>query len=129
MGDLMIVKVVGLNEVVFRDAAATFTVRDKRIWTNDLSLFSETVDLSLKGSVGFDQTLEFIMSIQYSNAVLRGALDTGGIVPMVIQQAGEMISRYRIRGTMKKPVYEKEGLPVGKAVGKGIGNLVQSLVQ
>lgn len=125
MGELVIVKVEGLETVTFHEANATFKIRDQKLWTEDLTLFSETVDLSLKGWVGFDQKIDMTMFIQYSNDVLRGALDTGGIVPMVLQEAGALISRYKITGTLMKPDYTKEGIPVGRSIGKKISSLFQ----
>ena len=107
MGNLPFVKVIGLEEVVFKNMSAVFQIHDKKIWSENLHLASDTVDLSLKGSVGFDQTIDMIMDIQYSNDVMRGAYDTGGLVPFVVQQAEQMISQYRISGTLKNPKYDK----------------------
>lgn len=107
MGRLPFVKVMGLEEVVFKNMSVVFQIHDKKIWSENLHLSSDTVDLSLKGSVGFDQSIDMLMDIQYSNDVLRGAAETGGIVPFVIEQAEQMISQYRVSGTLKNPKYEK----------------------
>ena len=123
MGSLPFVKVLGMEEVVFTDLSATFDIHDKKIWTENLNLMSSGVALRLKGSVGFDQNLDLLMNIRYSPDILRGAEDTGGFVPLLIQEAEEFISEYRIRGTLKEPKYEKVPLPVGKVVGKKISSL------
>ncbi|MBI3253104.1 MAG: hypothetical protein HYZ52_07370 [Candidatus Omnitrophica bacterium] len=113
MGELPFVKVEGLDRVVFKSLSGTFKIHEKKIWTQDLSLFSDTVDLSLKGSAGFDKNLDMVMDIQYSKDVLRGAEDTGGLAPFMVREAGNFISQYRVGGTIEKPVYDKLAMPPG----------------
>ncbi|OIO39346.1 MAG: hypothetical protein COT00_01310 [Candidatus Omnitrophica bacterium CG07_land_8_20_14_0_80_50_8] len=124
MGKLPFLKVEGLDFVTFHDLTTTFNVHGQRVWTQNLDLSSDPIDLSLKGSVGFDQTLDLVMDIQYSNSVLLGAMDTGGLAPFIVRQAGDFISQYRISGTLKEPKYEKAGLPIGRVIGKKISNLL-----
>lgn len=107
MGNLPFVKVEGLDVVEFTNVDANFTIHDKKAWTQDLRLLSETVDLSLEGTVDFNQTLDMIMNVRYSEAVIRGAYDTGGLVPFVVQQAENLISQYKVSGTLKEPRYDK----------------------
>jgi hypothetical protein len=115
MGHLPFVKVEGLDSVVFSQMNTTFNVRNKRITTDDLSLQSQTVSLSLKGSVDFDQNLDFLMSIRYSGDVIRGAQDAGGLAPFMVQAAESSISHYKIGGTTKKPTFDKLPLVGTKA--------------
>ncbi len=129
MGELPFVKVIGLDEVVFRDGHADFDIRDRRFWTKNLNLYSETVDLTFDGSVGFDQTLDLVMDIRYSAGIFEGAVETGGIVPFVVQQASGLISQYKISGTLKKPKNEKILLPPVRSVGKKLGDIVQGVVR
>lgn len=107
MGHLPFVKVVGLDQVVFHALNANFKIADKKSFTQDLTLDSDTVHLVFKGHVGFDQTLDLIMWIRYSDAVIRGAVDTGGIVPFVVEKAEQFISQHKISGTLKSPKNEK----------------------
>ena len=107
MGHLPFVRVEGLDLVEFTSLNASFTVSDKRVWTQDLRLLSETVDLTLEGSAGFDAGLDFTMDIRYSDDVIRGTYDTGGLVPFVVQQAENSISQYRVSGTLREPKYDK----------------------
>lgn len=107
MGNLPFVKVIGLDQVVFHALNANFKVADKKIKTDDMTLHSDTVHLRFKGHVGFDQTLDLVMWIRYSDAVFRGAVDTGGIVPFVVEKVEQIISQYHIGGTIKTPKNEK----------------------
>ena len=129
MGELVFVKVEGLDRVVFHSLSGTFKVQDKKIWTKDLTLNSETVDLSLRGSIDFDQSLDFLMDIQYSRDVMRGALATGGLVPFVVQEAGSMISQYKVSGTLSKPKYDKAGLDATKILTSQISGIFQTLTR
>lgn len=107
MGRLPFVRVEGLDDVTFTDATGTFRIARKRIWTDDLNLRSATVHLSLKGSMDFDQNLDMLMNIQFSNDIIRGAYDTGGFVPFIVQTAERSISAYKISGSFRAPKYSK----------------------
>jgi hypothetical protein len=126
MGDLVFVKVEGLDVVLFRSLSGTFVIDNKKLWTDDLSVFGDTVDLSLKGAIGFDQTLDLLMNIRFSADILRGAVDTGGLVPLVVQQASAFISQYRITGTFSKPSYEKIGKVEADAAVRRVADLLAS---
>jgi hypothetical protein len=101
-----------------------FTVHDKMVETEDLNLKSATVDLALAGHVDFDQKLDFLMDIRFSDDVILGAMDTGGIVPFVVQRAEGLISKYHVGGTLSAPKYEKSFnvnvLPVGKKMASAV---------
>jgi hypothetical protein len=127
MGNLPLVKVRGLDLVVFRQLTADFLIREKRVWTENLHLFSDTVALTLKGSAGFDQTLDLLMNIRFSKDVMLGALDTGGIAPFVVQEVEDFISQYKITGTFKSPKVEKIPIAMGQVIGKKISGLLQNL--
>lgn len=107
MGQLPFVQVEGLDHVTFNDMSGAFSIHDSRIWTEDLSLRSQTVSLTLKGSMRFDQRLDFLMSIRYSGDVMRGADDAGGLAPFMVRMAQNNIPLYRIRGSLATPIYEK----------------------
>ncbi len=129
MGELPFLKISGLDLVIFRSLSGTFLIQGQRVWTDNLHISSQTVNVSLNGSVGFDQTLDMLMSIQYSSDVIQGAFQTGGLVPFVVQQAEDFISQYKISGTLKEPRYEKTGIPGSRAIGKKVGSLIQALVR
>ncbi len=127
MGSLPFVKVEGLDVVLFHTLSGTFVIQDKKIWTQDLTLNSDTVDLSLKGSLSFAQELDLLMDIQFSRDVLRGAMNTGGIVPFIVQEAAQFISKYRISGTLQNPKYEKADASVIQGVGNTVGSIFKNL--
>lgn len=129
MGNLPFVKVLGLDEAVFKEMNGTFAIRQKRVWTNDLSIRGDSVDLGLSGSGGFAQDLDLAMNIQYSDAIIKGAFDTGGIVPFVVTQAEGLISTYHVGGTLKDPKFEKHFVAPQKTLGRGLAGVVQAVTQ
>lgn len=124
MGNLPLVKVEGLDWVTFEEVSATFLVKDERLHTRDLALLGDSVDLSLEGTVGFEGTLDLVMDIQYSNEVLEGARLTGGFVPLVVHQAGNAISQYKVSGTLGEPKYDKMLLPTPRGAVKRLTGAV-----
>ena len=127
MGNLPLVRVEGLDWVTFEGLSATFEVQGRKLHTEDLTLLGDSVDLSLDGTIGFDGNLDLVMDIRYSDAVMQGASLTGGFVPLVVQQAGNAISQYRIGGTLNEPKSEKMLLPTGRAMGRKLTGVVQGL--
>ncbi len=114
MGHLPLLKVEGLDVVTFEALSADFQVHDKKVHTQDLTLLGDSVDLSLRGTIGFDESLDMAMSIQYSDAVIQGARLTGGLAPLVVQQAEKYISERHVGGTVKAPVIEKTSTRQGE---------------
>ncbi len=107
LGQLPLVKIEGLDRVTFTDLSGSFLVKDGRMWTEDLSVKSETVFLTLKGSLDFSQNLDLLMSIRYSGDVVRGAQDAGGIAPFMVMEAEKNIPKHRITGPLSDPKFEK----------------------
>jgi hypothetical protein len=104
-------------------------VKDRQVHTRDLEIFGDAVDLSLDGRIAFDGSLDMVMDIRYSKAILDGASLTGGFVPLVVQQAENFISQHKVSGTLAKPKYEKMLLPSGRMVGKKLTGVVQSVAR
>lgn len=127
MGTLPLVRVEGLDWVTFQEASATFRVRDRKIRTSDLTLLGDAVDLSMEGAVGFEGSLDMVMDIRYSNAILEGAAITGGFVPLVVQQAGNAISQYHVGGTLRLPEYEKMLLPTPRGAARKLAGALRAV--
>ncbi len=127
MGHLPLVKVEGLDWVTFEELSATFLVQDGRIHSRDLTLLGDSVDLSLEGTLSFEGVLEMVMDIHYSNEVIEGARLTGGFVPLVVSQASNAISQYRVSGSVSQPKYEKMLLPTPRGAARRLTGVVQGL--
>lgn len=130
MGKLPFVRVEGMEDVTFHQMRAQFDIESQKIRTRNLAIYGNNVNLFLDGTIGFDSKLDLGMRIHYSDDILNGALDTGGIVPFVVSEADAMISDHRVSGTLASPVFQKTLLPVDpvKAVGKKVGGLTRAVV-
>ena len=117
-----IVPIEGLDVVTFTSLSSTFDIHDKRIWSQNINLFGTTVDLSLKGSAGFDQSLDLSADIRYSSDILRGARDVGALMP--VEQAEDFLPKCKITGTIKEPKVQQVSEPIGAVIGKKISNLL-----
>ncbi len=127
MGHLPLLKVEGLDWVTFEELSATFQVHNRKIFTDDLTLLGDSVDLSLDGAIGLDGALDLVMDIQFSDEVVEGARLTGGIAPLVVRQSAGFIPQYHVGGTLSEPVYEKRLLPNARGAEKKLAGLTQSL--
>jgi len=123
MGHLPFLKVEGLDWVTFQDLAATFTIRDRKIYTSDLKLFGDSVDVSLDGAIALDGALDMVMDIRFSDEVIEGAKLTGGIAPLVVGRADVAIPQQHIGGTISEPVVEAMMIPNAKGVAKRLAGL------
>ena len=123
MGHLPFLTVEGLDLVTFQDLAATFKVRDRRIYTSDLKLFGDSVDVSLDGAISLDGALDMVMDIRFSDEVIQGAKLTGGIAPLVVGRADVAIPQQHIGGTISNPVVEAMLLPNARGAAKRLTSL------
>ena len=75
---------------------------------------TEPVAIYAKGSVGFDQTLDFVIEPELSEGVVLQAPTTASLAGTVLKAAGQLerlrrlIGRHRLTGTLKEPVYRFE---------------------
>ncbi len=128
MGKLPLVRVEGLDWVTFHELTSEFTLENEKIHAPRLSLLGDSVNLSLEGDIHLNGDLDMLMDINYSEDVFRGAQATGGLANFMVNEAGRFISQHRVRGNLKAPVFEKNILPSGRAVGKTLGGIVQKIV-
>ncbi len=90
----------------------------ERFSTEDLRLAglagTEPVALYATGSVGFDQTLDFVIEPELSEGALLQGSATGTLAGTILQSAGKLdrfrrlVGRHRLTGTLKDPDYHFE---------------------
>lgn len=104
----------------FRSFGGDFRIADQRVHSNSLHLDAETLDASLQGSFGFDQTLNYTGSgmltgkggtqqQQQSSNPLGGLRRVfGGVMQ---QTFGRMRVPFTVRGTFQQPQFILAGAP------------------
>ena len=74
----------------------------------------EPMAVYARGSVGLDQTLDFVIEPELSEGVLLQAPTTAGIANAVLKAANRLdrfrrlVGRHRLTGTLKQPQYRFE---------------------
>jgi len=122
-------------------ASAQWKLSQERIFTEDLRLGgvagTEPVAVYAKGSVGLDQTLDFIIEPEFSEQTVLQAPNTSTVANTLLKAAGQLdrlrrlIGRHRLIGTLKKPEYRFEVSPgeVFKQLGPGPVELLQGFLE
>jgi len=106
--------------IVFDKGFCDFTIKDKLVLTDNLSLLSNLVSLTGYAKVGFDSSLDASVSIQMSNEIIPQAGGIRDIASAVLGQVGRF-AVVKINGTLKQPKYKIQ--PAVMDVIKGLKDL------
>lgn len=118
-----------LKSVSFEEAAGNFVISDKRIYTDDLTFYSNKVNITAKGFVDFDQNLDFLLNTNITQDLFKGSSEAVEIANLFLTQAGNYMGKIKITGTIKKPVYRIDKRPVEDLFKKEIKGLLQNILQ
>ena len=128
-----------LRRAEITEASLRWRLSQERFSTEDLRLGgragTEPISIYGKGSVGFDQTLDFVIEPDLSEGVMLEAPSTSTLARTVLKAAGQLerfrrlIGRHRLTGTIKDPHYQFEFSPqeVLKQLAPAPLDLLQSL--
>ncbi len=107
-----------LRRAEITQAAIQWELARERISTQNLRLGgfagSEPIAIYATGSVGLDQTLDFIVEPELSEGLLLDAPTISGFAGTVLRAAGQLerlrqlVGRHRLTGTIKNPEYHFE---------------------
>jgi len=107
-----------LRRAQVTEASGRWRLAGERFTTEDLRLAGaaglEPIALYANGSVGFDQTLDFIIEPELSEVTVLQAPTTSSLASAVLKAAGQfdrlrrLTGRHRLTGTLKNPEYRFE---------------------
>ncbi len=129
-----------LRRAQITEASVRWRLAEERLWTEDLRLGgvsgTEPVAVYARGSVGLDQTLDFVIEPELSEGVVLEAPTTSTLARTVLKAAGQLerlrqlIGRHRLTGTLKQPEYRFEfgTQEVLKQVAPAPADLLQNLL-
>jgi len=138
LGDRMSLE--SLRRAEITQISSRWQLSQERISTEDLRLGgmagTETVAIYAKGSVGLDQTLDFVIEPELSEGTVLEAPATASLASTVLKAAGHLerlrrlIGRHRLTGTLKSPEYRFELSPqeIFKQLAPAPGDLLQNLL-
>jgi hypothetical protein len=128
-----------LRRAQITQASVRWQLADERFGTDDLRLGgmagTEPVAVYAKGSVGFDQTLDFVIEPELSEGIVLQSPSTSSLASTVLKAAGQLerlrrvIGRHRLTGTLKEPQYrfELSTQEVLKSIAPGPADFLQNL--
>ncbi|MBI4004266.1 MAG: hypothetical protein HY353_04520 [Candidatus Omnitrophica bacterium] len=130
-----------LRRAQITQASVTWRLSQERFHTEDLRLGgiagTEPVAIYARGSVGLDQTLDFVIEPELSEGIVLESPTTSTLASTILKAAGQLerlrqlIGRHRLTGTLKNPDYRFEyGTgEVIKQVAPGPTELLQGILK
>lgn len=107
-----------LRKAEITDVSCRWQLAEERLSTQDLRLGglagTEPVALYARGSVGLDQTLDFVVEPELSEGTVLQSPTTSTLARTVLQAAKRferlrrLVGRHRLTGTLKEPQYRFE---------------------
>ncbi|MCA9408657.1 MAG: DUF748 domain-containing protein [Candidatus Omnitrophica bacterium] len=91
------------NNVIFSEAQAGFTIEKEKIISNSIFLKGNTIDISAKGWIGFDQKIQLEVHPKFSEITIAKSESLRKAPTALISQAIE----YKCHGTLQYPKCEK----------------------
>jgi hypothetical protein len=118
------------KNTIFTTAYGDFSVEKQKIATQNLTLKSESVDLTIRGWIGFDQKLSLEVNPQFSETTLAQSNSIfktpSGVISLASNYTGVKIS-----GSLSSPKYVPFANPVRflKDTGGVIGETLKDILQ
>jgi hypothetical protein len=107
-----------LRRAQVTQASVTWRLSQERVATDDLRLGglagTDPVAVYARGSVGLDQTLDFVIEPELAEGTLLQAPATATFAGTILKAAGQferfrrLVGRHRLTGTLKEPNYRFE---------------------
>jgi hypothetical protein len=98
--------------VVLTDAFGNFTIKNKRVYTEDFKMLSKTASLLWVGSLGFNKTLDFNITGRFAESIIKQVSEPGRIKSAILKEAGKLIAEIRLTGTFDQPRYQIVPFPL-----------------
>ncbi len=120
-----------LRSVAFEEAAGNFIVEDRKISTDDLTLYSDKVNITSTGYVDFDQNINLSLNTNINQEVVKSSSsdEWANIANLLITQAGSYMGKVKVTGTLKNPKYSLSRKPIEDMFKKEIKGLLKNILQ
>jgi hypothetical protein len=107
-----------LKEVVFTDAYGVIQIKNSRYYTDNFKLVSREMELFLKGSIGFNNTVDGSIKIRLKKELIQDSSWFSKISSIALESAGWFIGTINVSGNMKKPEFVVTPIGVGNILNK-----------
>jgi hypothetical protein len=107
-----------LKEVVFTDAFGAIQIKNSRYYTDSFKLISKEMELVVKGSLGFDNTIDAGVKIRLKKDLILESDWLSKIPSILLESAGWFVGNINITGNMKDPVFTVNPMGIGNILNK-----------
>ena len=109
-----ILYIPGVNNIAFGEARGTFSVSNKKVYTEDTRLSSAQMSLTGNGSMDFDGNLDFQVTAAFDKGLLDVASPLGPLRDLLIDKEGRYLGDINLGGTTKEPKLKINPMPINK---------------
>jgi len=124
-----------LSNLVFTEASANFDIADQQVSTENFALKSEGAILNGKGTIGFDQRINFELHPEFNvDAIAQSESMRKGPSALIASAAGKYLT-FTVTGTLAKPQIRTIKRPgelikkTGEILKDNVGQILQGIFQ
>jgi|GEM_PF-2176983 len=107
-----------LDNVVFTYTSGSFQIKNSRFYTDNFKLVSNEMILDIKGSLGFDNTIDTAVKIRLKKELILESAWLSKISSILLESAGWFMGTVKITGNMEDPVFTVNPVGVGNIFDK-----------
>lgn len=120
-----ILYIPGVSKIVFGEAHGTFSIINKRVYTEDTVMSSQQMNLTGNGTVDFDGNLDFRITAAFDKGLLEVASPLGPLRDLLIDKEGRYLGDINLGGTTKEPKFKINPLPLNKILQNKLFNNIK----
>lgn len=109
-----ILYIPGVSKIIFGEAHGTFTISNKKAYTEDTVMSSQQMNLTGNGTVDFDGNLDFQITAAFDKGLLEVASPLGPFRDFLIDKEGHYLGDINLSGTTKEPKFKINPIPINK---------------
>jgi hypothetical protein len=107
-----------LKKVTFTDAYGNFQIKNSEFYTDNFKLVSKELELSIKGSLGFDDKVDAVVRMRFKKELIQDSAWLSKISSILLESAGWFAGSVRITGYSKDPDFNVNPIGVGNILDK-----------
>jgi hypothetical protein len=123
-------KIEELKDLAIEQWIGKFEIRDERVYGDNLEIKTTVSDLLVSGSVGFDGSLDYSLTLVLSENLTRKYRSKlpGEIASLLTGKKDRLELDFKIGGTTHDPLVNWDTRPVARRLGKKLGSQLDKLI-
>lgn len=120
----------GLQGIDITDGSANFRISNRKVSTDNLTLWGQVVTLYARGYVDFSGNLDFEVENKVKESGGSGSGDFQSSIEEMMVQVGKVMSKARLTGTVRKPEWKFQYLGgVQNILKGGLGSVLKDIFE